>query len=152
MKTLIVVDMQPAYVYEEGFNDKILVENVKTLLKEFIGNCWPIIIVEYEQAGKTVAPVMSCLKDYSNVFFVEKDNLDGSKQVLDIIEKFNLPQSLNVCGVYSDQCVKATMRGLVEKGIANIEYYENCVSPFSPSYDFNTMCLGALRCSESVLV
>ena len=161
MKTLVIIDMQGYYLYQNSFSEKenrevlVLKRNICDLIKKFKDSNLPIIVVEYEGNGPTINEIRHLLVDYSESSFLIKGDCDGSDVIHDEIQKRDFSNNLNVCGIYSDQCVKQTVEGLLNIcGNYSIELYNDCVWPFDPDYEnynYSIDFLGSLR-AERVLV
>ncbi len=85
-----------------------------------------IIFVEYgDQDNCPYSPTDDLLKETCeklngtgkyNYHFVTKYHDDGSEQIIDLIDRLNLPQEfIKVCGVNTDACVARTVEGLDKK-------------------------------------
>ena len=161
MKTLVIIDMQGYYLYQDSFNRKetqeiiLLKKNICDLINRFKDSNLPIIVVEYEGNGPTIQELRHLLVDYPEASFLIKGDCDGSDVIHAEIERRSLSNELHVCGIYSDQCVRQTVEGLMNTyGTYNIELYDDCVWPFKPDYEdyaYSVEFLGSLR-AERVLV
>jgi len=106
-KTLVVVDMQRAFKYSEE-----AIDGCTALIKEFIAHKWPIIFLEWHGEGHTYEELQSLCDGYKNVYFATKDQRDGSREVMNIVESHRLSKHFVVCGCYTEQCVYKTVVGL----------------------------------------
>lgn len=111
--TLVVIDMQPEFL-AAGFPDGL--SNVKEEVKKAIANKAHILFVEYNLAGPTNPDIVKIAKNYDKAFVVTKEDDDGSTQVKRAIWKHKAPaNTIKICGVNTDCCVKATVVGLCYK-------------------------------------
>ncbi len=108
---LVIIDMQPYFECE-----KQILETCKKEIKKAIDNKNHIIFLEYVDCGVTDNELMLLVikKGYSNYSIVSKNKNDGSTAIAEQVksEHVNL-SSFRVCGVYTDQCVFDTVRGLL---------------------------------------
>lgn len=134
MKTLIIIDMQDNFLYyTDPLKEKEIKElkfNIIDLIKVFMINSWPIVIVEYNGNDKTCEEIFNIVDRYYKLYSVTKDQCDGSEKIMDVIHDYNLPRSLNICGVYSDECVYQTKEGLKECDYIEFVIHKDCVWPF----------------------
>ena len=111
--TLVVIDMQEAFPAACDPNVIIGVtqEIVTTRTK---GGA--IILVEYQNCGPSHSGFYKLLKNYRHKSRIHKRDDDGSLEILRAIHRrgFN-DKWLRVCGVNSDCCVAATIRGLLDR-------------------------------------
>jgi len=139
MKTLVIIDMQDFYLEEgsivgskDSLEISILKSNIVSLIQKFMDNNYPIILVEYGGSGRTNKYILDAISGYDNCYNATKYKCDGSAEIIEIINTLNLPKNINVCGVYSDQCVKDSVIGLLKKDSSiEIEFHEECVWPFT---------------------
>jgi len=133
-KLLIVIDMQDNFLYHaDPLRQKEIRElklNIIDLIKVFMVNSWPIILVEYNGNEKTCQEILDTVNGYHKLHKVYKDDCDGSEEIIETIEEFGLPNSLNICGVYSDECVFQTKEGLKEYDSIKYVIHKDCVWPF----------------------
>ena len=80
--------------------------------KAKIDRC-PIVVVEFKNCWRTLDQVTKEIGDYDKVHFVSKSKCDGSKQIISVVKKHNLPDSLMFCGVETGVCVKQSIYGLI---------------------------------------
>jgi hypothetical protein len=75
-----------------------------------------IFLLEYKGCGETNSKIKSLLKHYHSVYVLIKHGLSGSYALQKAFTSMNLyPRNVYVCGVYTDWCVEATVRGLLRK-------------------------------------
>lgn len=112
--TLVVIDMQP-----DGFPLALSVRRqVAREVRQAVRLGRPVLIVEYdlECAGKTDDIVMDVLLecDYKHYERQRKSANDGSREVLSACARRGFGTSrFRLCGVMTDECVKATAAGLI---------------------------------------
>jgi len=115
-RTMVVIDMQP-----QGFpNSRSVLRAVKQELLRAMRSNAPIVIVEYdlECAGRTDEELMNLLADsgYQRFRVAAKKSNDGSSEVIDTCSRNGFPaDAFRVMGVMTDECVKATVTGLLGK-------------------------------------
>ncbi len=134
MKTLIIIDMQDSFLkYSNRDKQKEIEElklNIIDLIKVYMVNGWPILVVEYYGNDETCQEILSIVGGYDKLYLISKDECDGSEEVIGAIDEFGLPNSLNICGVYSDECVFQTKEGLKEYIDIEFVIHKDCVWPF----------------------
>ena len=113
-KTLVVIDMQEHYLRPNA-GDTIL-STVCELIEQARQNNWAIILVQlvYGKGTSICKDVLNAVEDYPHLAFVTKSGMDGGEQILECLKhspKWSL--DLLVCGVFGDQCVAATVEGLL---------------------------------------
>ena len=112
-KTLVIVDMQPVFVASKDPNTIIAVTHEIFMAKQ---NNHAIMLVEYDRSGKTHTGFDEILKGYPHKARISKRDDDGSKEIVKALCRRNFPmQTLRVCGVNSDCCVRDTVIGLIGK-------------------------------------
>lgn len=117
---LVVIDLQDHYIKEflkqETHWDHLLVRLQERIVeaaksKELIINltCW--------EDGCTVPEVLSILKAYKRLVYLQKEDFDGSKELKLFIETKNLQdEPIELCGAFKDVCVLETWKGLKRSG------------------------------------
>ena len=133
LSPLVVIDMQESYAHT---GNKTLLKNVVKHVREAKKAKVPIIIVEFANYGETRNEIMKLLrKRYKNHVVVQKHACNGSPEVKKVLEKdFGIlaPATLNLCGVFTQDCVAKTAKGLVEKGFEINVIEEAC---YANKYD-----------------
>ena len=132
-KALVVIDMQPDFYP----SDKVI-SNCRKQIKDAIKKSIDIIFVEYKSFGPTLTDLKEPIKKakYGRVSTRTKTRMDGSLQVKNIVSKLrHKVDSLVCCGIFTDQCVYSTVKGLNKRlPTARIEVVAKaCASDF-PSY------------------
>jgi nicotinamidase-related amidase len=113
MYTLIVVDMQYKFVAARNKNAQ---KACKKAIKEAIKNKSPIVFLEFVDYGETLPALTKLTKNYQKAFHVSKKDWDGSKESLTVLTDNKINHTnFKVCGVYTDCCVAATAKGLVDR-------------------------------------
>jgi len=109
--TLVVVDMQNMFEAASDPNTVIGVAHEILQAKERNGG---IILLEYEDCGRTHKGYSLLLKGYRRKSRITKGDDDGSVEVVRAARRrcFNLDH-LRVCGVNADCCVVSTVLGLL---------------------------------------
>ena len=112
-KTLVVINMQEHFVSP---NARHILPTVCELIEQAKQNNWAIILVQlvYGKGTNICKKILDAVEGYPHLAFVSKNGMDGGKQVLDCLRhspKWSL--DLLVCGVFGDQCVAATVEGLL---------------------------------------
>lgn len=111
--SLILIDMQP---YFQAATNRRVLTNCKRELADAINVRAGIIFVEYEGCGLTSKALCRLTQNYDRTFTVSKGTDDGSREVHNLILDHNLAaKRLRVCGVNTDCCVLATVRGLTAR-------------------------------------
>ena len=108
-KALIIIDMQPYYDHN-GAVSKII-DNCRREINKAIQENIKIVFVEWEGVGSTDIRLRELVDNYQNVSIVQKDDDNGSQPIINMIgSSYNL---IKVCGVNTDCCVIATVKGLL---------------------------------------
>lgn len=112
-KTLVVVDMQPYFKTALEPNTIIAVTHeIVTAIHQGSG----IILLEYEDCGRSLAGFDRVLYNYPWKARISKVEDDGSSEVIQAIRRRQFPSdTLRICGVNTDCCVWGTVRGLLSK-------------------------------------
>lgn len=105
--------MQNIFLKNVLKKDSDIIQKCKRELIKAINDDAQIIFLEFCKHGPTIQELTSLLKEYkyTKYTFVSKEHDDGSKDLLNVILKNNLPPSIKVCGVNTDCCVYDTVSG-----------------------------------------
>ena len=106
--TLCIVDMQDHFKACPP-----IALRVASLAQKAVQRKMGIVVLEYVGCGETNFQVREVLKGYDRVVYVMKCRNDGSAEFLDacVNNGFNVAKVF-VCGVFTDQCVSATIGGI----------------------------------------
>lgn len=107
--TLAIVDMQYAFTASRS---NTVIRNCQREIIKAKKNKNPIILVEYSSQGNTIPSLVKLIKGYKRTWIAVKSGTDGSREVSNIINHYNLPRNVRVCGVNTDACVQDTVEGL----------------------------------------
>lgn len=110
MYTLVVVDMQPGFNSAHG---KRVRQNCLREIRKAVEDDAYIIFLEFSGYESTHPELMENL--HKRVAVLEKSDDDGSKEVEKEIRRNKLPTHFKVCGINTDCCVAATVRGLTAR-------------------------------------
>jgi hypothetical protein len=111
--TLLVIDVQS---YFEAANSRRLIRNCKREIRQAIKDKAAILLVEYDSCGRSSACIAKMVENYNRGFVIIKDDDDGSSEIFDAVNRFDLPRSrFKVAGVNTDACVQDTVTGLVNR-------------------------------------
>jgi nicotinamidase-related amidase len=103
-----MVDMQPYFALE-----KDIIPQCKREIKKAIAGKEYIIFLEFNNCGVTDDALIKMIIGYSNCSIISKCDNDGSFAIIKEMKEENLKYThFKVCGVYTDQCVLSTVRGL----------------------------------------
>lgn len=129
--TLLIIDMQKKFY---AARDKNVQESCKKYILRAIKNRASIIFIEFSNHGPTIPCLTRLVKNYDKVFFTTKNEWDGSKHSLTVMNNYKLNKNkLRVCGVFTDCCVLATVQGLVKKSpTSKIEIISSACGGISP--------------------
>jgi len=114
---LVIIDLQKDYPVKPAMVTRV-VKHVKAARKSQV----PVLVVEIRGFGPTNPTVMQELAGYDKVKVVQKRNCDGSREIVSALGP-NGPKRLRLCGLFTDDCVDKTARGLYRKGF-DIEIVE----------------------------
>jgi nicotinamidase-related amidase len=113
MYTLVVIDMQPSF---EASQEKAVLRNCAARIKQAQKDNAAILLVEYEEYGKTDYRLRNLLKTYDKTKTVIKCDNDGSVEIKRAIIRAKFPKDLlRVCGVNTDYCVYESVKGLTKQ-------------------------------------
>jgi hypothetical protein len=105
---LVVVDMQITFRASEEVMQGVIREIRKSRTKKE----W-IVILEYDQCGRTATRILKELWHYSRVIRMVKYIDDGSIAVFHAMRRKNIrPKHIKVCGVNTSACISKTVEGL----------------------------------------
>jgi nicotinamidase-related amidase len=125
--TLVIIDVQKGYPVKKPLVTR-LVKHVKAARKSHV----PVLVVEIRGYGPTDPAVMQELAGYDKVQVVQKRDCDGSREIASALGP-NGPKRLRLCGLYTDDCVDKTARGLYLKGF-DIEIIEEACFSYSKNH------------------
>lgn len=89
-----------------------IIENCKREIFNSINKQEKIVLVEFEDCGKTDHRLYDLLKDYNNLISIIKTRDDGSDAIVEKIGKYTY-SNFKICGVNTDECVLSTIKGLI---------------------------------------
>jgi nicotinamidase-related amidase len=150
MYTLVVVDMQPNFTAANG---KRVRENCLREILQAIKDNAPIVFLEWESYPGTLPDLMHPITEnylYKNYYVKTKVTDDGSFQVENVVREHSLPKNFKVCGVNTDCCVAATVRGLTARfSMATIDVIADaCDSDWNHLSGLNVM--KKMQCNVNV--
>lgn len=118
-EALVVIDMQDTFL--KGC-PKTRIDYVCRALREAKKRDMPVFIVSYRDFGETNSRVLAAAEKHTEVTYIEKSSINGSRSLLSSIKQIEkrrkLPRgfsSLRFCGAWTSQCVKETILGVVKK-------------------------------------
>ena len=114
MHTLVVIDMQEEF---SAARNKRIQQAVIQEIQRSRAKRWPIVIVEFEESGGTLPIIRRACKGYPRAVTVTKDYDDGSSEVLEALGDITKCRKVRVCGVNTEACVWATVKGLQRQGV-----------------------------------
>lgn len=110
MYTLVVVDMQPGF---KSANRKRVRENcVREVRKAYEDGAF-VIFLELVGYQTTHFDLLSAAEGH--FIILDKFTDDGSKEVEREVRRKKRPTTFKVCGINTDCCVEATVRGLTAR-------------------------------------
>lgn len=99
---------------QDGFSSSLrALKGVKRAIRKAKLYSCPILIVEFKSCGDTLKEVIEEIGDYTKWYGVTKDYTDGSNEIYDAINHFNIPKTLRFCGVETGVCVEGTIRSII---------------------------------------
>jgi len=125
--TLVIIDVQKDYSVKQPLVTR-LVKHVKAARKSHV----QVLVVEIAGMGPTDPTVMQELAGYDKVKVVQKRDCDGSREVVSALGP-NHHKRLRLCGLFTDDCVDKTAKGLYQKGF-DIEIIEEACFSYSKSH------------------
>lgn len=130
--SIVVIDMQNIFLKNVLKIDSDIIQKCKRELIKAINDNAQIIFLEFRRHGPTTKELTSLLKEYKyeKYISVSKEFDDGSKDLLNVILKNNLPHNIKVCGVNTDCCVYDTVSGYLHA-------MTNHKNEFKDSNEFN---------------
>jgi nicotinamidase-related amidase len=105
---LIIVDMQPNYIYSKPILSKVI-EEIKGAIKEK----WLIFALQF--AGKIYEEMRSLFQPYKQSYVLNKFECDGTPVLLDYYPRLQFFENLHVVGVETNHCVCETVYGLATR-------------------------------------
>lgn len=112
MSTLVIIDMQPEFT--TASNPSVIagvVHQIRLAKNRKAG----IVIVEYNDSGDTLEPIVNAIGEYVRKTTVIKKGDDGSREVMRAIHRKGFDNSkVRLCGVNAGYCVRDTAVGLLE--------------------------------------
>lgn len=127
-RTLVIIDMQSKFM---NIDENSIVPAICTLVRHAKENNWGIIVVEFYDMGNTDERISELLAEYPYCQTVYKNEMDGSKEILEAINcSPNLSSDIVVCGIYGPECVSATVDGLLMNStLSEVDVVEDAVCP-----------------------
>lgn len=133
---LIVIDMQRHFL---ASHPDWLIENICQKIKNFKEKNCPIYVLEYVGYGSTLFPIYDLLCDYPKFYLLEKEEDDGSKEIVRHFKKNGIPKHVYLTGVNADACVLETATGFKKRpfwqilgkpfgGGMKVFIFEDCVN------------------------
>jgi nicotinamidase-related amidase len=139
--SLLLIDMQYYFEASRGARvQKACIREIKRAIRERA----TIIFVEFVGYGPTLPALTDIVKEakYKKAHTIIKSVDDGSYEITQFLTKRHLPKmNLRVCGVNTEYCVNATVRGINNK-LANTNIHivaDACNSNGSHSYGLQRM-------------
>ena len=112
---LVIIDMQPGF---KASHDALTICAIENQIAAAKSQGLGILVVEYDahDEGETHRQLMRHLEDYDRTFVVPKSTDDGSEEIFEAtIENGLWPEHFIICGVNSDSCLLATVKGLIQR-------------------------------------
>lgn len=110
--TILIVDMQSSFDAANG--SRVQQSCKREILKAMRDNA-TIVFVEFDGNGPTLPMLTDLVKKakYKKTHYVIKYDDDGGTEVADYLRKKHLTRAnMRVCGVNTNYCVLATVRGI----------------------------------------
>lgn len=111
--SLVVIDMQSKFLdsLPTGRVIKVL-SSCQSLVRKAKKEKAAIIFVEFSDWEATHNDLKKLVTRYPKAGYLIKSEMDGSVPIDRWIRHYGLPKNLKICGVYTDQCVYFTTKGL----------------------------------------
>jgi nicotinamidase-related amidase len=135
MYSLVLIDLQTEFLEQLKDLGKNVMSNCTNLIREAINDNAKIILVEYIGFGFTTPEIKLQLSNYHyDVVCKERD--DGSLELKDFFNENKLnPSKVKIAGIFSNQCVRETVVGLLETTKYNIEVCKNAIDSWSVKHN-----------------
>ena len=116
-EALVVVDVQNPYLSDLTKRQRQrLLQNIVKRIREAIKKGRWIFVLEWRYSGKLNERVLKALEGYTKHVRILKTKQDGSQQLWEWWNHLDRRiLQFYVCGVLTDCCVKATIKGLLKK-------------------------------------
>lgn len=112
-EALLIIDMQARF---DTAYDETTIKNCIRAIKKAIKAKVPIIVLEYNNCGRTLPELTEYLDEYADTFYKIKYTNNGGNEVIQCLEENKLGiKTLKVCGVNINACVAETVIHLVRK-------------------------------------
>jgi nicotinamidase-related amidase len=102
--TLVVIDMQPTFPAAQ-----VAFRGVHSAVRSFSARGRPVLFVEYAGEGATFPALVKAAQRWEATL---KQQDDGSKEIIEVIQGQGWPTTLYLCGVNTQGCVSETVLGL----------------------------------------
>lgn len=117
MYTLLIIDMQENFLCHSFFSDNLdardiknqAIKNIKKHIRRATKDNANIVYLEYDGFGNTIDALITPQYDNNRI---TKNGRCGALEVYYLVKQCNFSTRLKICGIFADQCVKETVRGL----------------------------------------
>jgi hypothetical protein len=110
----------------DAANNVSLVKSIKREIELSKKHGWPIVVLEYDECGRTKSSILSKLWHYPYKHVTKKSFDDGSCEAVSAIRQFTKSKNIRIVGVNTDACVTDTARGLKELYHYNVTFVNDC--------------------------
>lgn len=122
-ETLIVIDVQNRFIsrtIKNPFKQHLpkVLDCIEQQVRLAMERNDHIVFVEMnpEPGDYTLPELLKLTRDYSQKTILSKKDMDGSEEIVDYLRQKDIPRSvLRVCGVWTNQCVLYTVKGLLKR-------------------------------------
>jgi nicotinamidase-related amidase len=116
---LVIIDMQNKFMMT-GYDD--VISKITTMISDAMKDGAYIIFAHYgsllvRKEGhpeSTIWPMLALVNRYEHVSYVNREHRNKAPVIVPVINAVSVDQQIvKVCGLYTDQCVHDTIRGLI---------------------------------------
>ena len=146
--TLVIVDMQPQFIVKCIKERSIIEANVLKQINKAIADNQPIIFLEFDKCGRSINRIIP--KNYKQKTISKKSQQSGEQNIIRIINKKCWSKNIRVCGIFTSQCVKATVSDLTLNYNYKISVIHNACA--DNEYDAEIVALNTMKLKGAKII